>query len=153
MSTFTNFTAEEQLVYNKALSLQAGKSLWNTRPGFRYYIGTKGSNRWVDVETNFVTDGATIPRWLWWLLPPIDEYTQCTTLHDKLCTTYFIIELIDGVEHRVPVTRKVIDEILKESMDVMEVTPWKKKAIMFGVNVNRILKNPTEPKPVYSLAA
>jgi hypothetical protein len=107
----------------------------------------------VDVETNFVTDGATIPRWLWWLLPPIDEYTQCTTLHDKLCTTYYIIELVDGIEQRVPVTRKVIDEILKESMDVMEVTPWKKKGIMIGVTLHRIFSNPKDPKPVYELAA
>lgn len=153
MSTFTNFDGEEQLVYNKALSVQAGKDLWNTRPGFRYYLGEKGSKRWVDVETNFVTDGATIPRFLWWLLPPIGEYTQCTTLHDKLCSTYYIIELQDGVEQRVPVTRKVIDQILRESMDVMEVTPWKKHVIMAGVNLHRVLRNPKEPKPVYELAA
>lgn len=153
MSTFTNFSGEEQLAYNKALSLAAGKSLWNTRPGFRYYIGKKGSNRWVDVETNFVTDGATIPRILWWLLPPIDEYTQCTTLHDKLCTTYYIIEQVGGVEQRVPVTRAEIDAILRESMDVLEVTPWKKKAIMVGVNLNRWVRRPTKPKPVYQLVA
>lgn len=153
MSTFTNFDGEEQLAYNKKLSLQARKDLWNTRPGFRYYQGAKGSNRWVDVETDFVTDGATIPRILWWLLPPIGEYTQCTTLHDKLCTTYYVIELVDGVERRVPVTRKEIDAILKESLDVLEVTPWKKTIIMAGVNLHRVVKNPTKPKPVYRLAA
>lgn len=153
MSTFTNFDGEEQLRYNKALSLSAGVPLWDTLPGFRYYIGEKGSKRWVDVESGFVTDGATIPRFLWWLLPPIEEYTQCTTLHDKLCSTYYIIELVDGVEQRVPVTRKVIDQILKESMDVMEITPWKKHAIMAGVNLHRVLRNPKEPKPVYELAA
>lgn len=153
MSTFTNFVGEEQLRYNKALSLAAGVSLWDTLPGFRYYVGEKGSNRWVDVESGFVTDGATIPRFLWWLLPPIEEYTQCTTLHDKLCSTYYIIELVDGVEQRTPVTRKEIDQILKESMDVLEVTPWKKKLIMAGVTVHRLVKNPTKPKPVYALAA
>jgi hypothetical protein len=153
MSTFTRFSGEEQLRYNKDLSLAAGLPLWDTLPGFRYYLGEKDSNRWVDVESGFVTDGATIPRFLWWLLPPIGEYTQCTTLHDKLCTTYYIIELRDGVEQRVPVTRKVIDQILSESMDVLEVTPWKKKAIMAGVNLNRLVRNPTKPKPVYQLTA
>lgn len=153
MSTFTRFSAEEQLVFQRALSRAVGVALYSTLPGFRYYIGSEDSGRYVDVETGFITDGATIPRFLWWLLPPVEEYTQCTTLHDKLCTTYYIIELRDGVEHKVPVTRKVIDGILKESMDVMEITPWKKQAIMLGVNLNRIVRRPKTPKPVYKLAA
>jgi hypothetical protein len=152
MSTFTKFSGEEALVYNHELSEQAGKDLWNTIPGFRYYLGKENSNEYVDVETGFVTDGATIPRILWWLLPPIGEYSQCTTLHDKLCTTYYYIRFVDGVEVKVALTRKQIDEILKESMDVKKVTWWKKKAIMAGVNLHRILRNPTAPKPVYELA-
>jgi len=153
MSTFTQFSGEEQLRYNRVLSKLAGVSLWDTLPGFRYYLGEKDSNRWVDVESGFITDGATIPRAFWWLLPPIDEYTQCTTLHDKLCTTYTITELINGVEHQVPVTRKQIDAILQESMVVLNVTPWKRNFIMTGVNLNRRVRNPTKPKPVYSLLA
>jgi len=153
MSTFTRFSAEEQLVYQRELSHAVGKALYSALPGYRYYIGSMDSGRYVDVETGFITDGATIPRFLWWLLPPIEEYTQCTTLHDKLCTTYYILELRDGLEQQVPVTRKVIDEILKESMDVLNVTPWKKKAIMLGVNLNRIVRRPSSPKPVYELVA
>lgn len=152
MSTFTRFSGEEQLRYNKLLSLQAGVPLWDTLPGFRYYLGEKGSDRWVDVESGFVTDGATIPRWLWWLLPPIEEYTQCTTLHDKLCSTYYVIQLVDGVEQQVKVTRAEIDAILKESLDVLEVTPWKKKCIMVGVNVHRFVKRPTGPKSIYKVS-
>lgn len=148
MSTFTRFSAEEQLRYDKVASVLNNKDIWDTIPGFRYYIGEENSTRYVDVETNFKTDGATIPRWLWWLLPPLGEYTQCTTLHDKLCTTYYILEMVNGKERRVQITRKQIDAILKESMDVLEVTPWKKKVIMAGVNLHRIVKNPTAPKPV-----
>lgn len=146
MSTFTRFSAEEQLRFNKLATAMYGKNLWDTLPGFRYYIGSENSNEYVDVETGFLTDGATIPRFLWWLLPPIDEYSQNTTLHDKLCRTYTITRVVNGVPTTVPVTRKRIDEILKESMDVSEVTPWKKKAIMFGVNLNRLFNNPTTPK-------
>jgi len=148
MSTFTRFSAEEQLRYDKEASVLNNKDIWDTIPGFRYYIGEENSTRYVDVETNFKTDGATIPRWLWWLLPPVGEYTQCTTLHDKLCTTYQIIQLVNGVETRVKVTRKEIDAILKESMDVLGVTPWKKVVIMAGVNAYRLATNPTIPKPV-----
>jgi hypothetical protein len=148
MSTFTRFSAEEQLRYDKTASVLNNKDIWDTIPGFRYYIGEENSTRYVDVETNFKTDGATIPRWLWWLLPPIGEYTQCTTLHDKLCTTYKIIQVVNGKPIQVKVTRKQIDAILKESMDVLNVTPWKKKVIMAGVTIHRLVNNPTEPKPV-----
>jgi len=146
MSTFTRFSAEEQLRFNKAASAFYGKNLWDTLPGFRYYIGSENSNEYVDVETGFLTDGATIPRFLWWLLPPIDEYSQATTLHDKLCRTYTITRVVSGIATEVKIDRKRIDEILKEAMDVLEVTPWKKKAIMLGVNVNRVVMNPTTPK-------
>lgn len=152
MSAFTRFDGEEQLVYNKAASDITGKDLWATRPGFRYYVGHEDSSVYVDVESGFLTDGATIPRFLWWLLPPIGEYTQCTTLHDKLCTTYYVIELIDGTEYKVFIDRKRIDEILQESMDVKNVTPWKKKVIMAGVNIHRFVRNPKTPKPVALVA-
>lgn len=151
MSTFTRFSAEEQLVYQRALSHVVGTALYSVLPGYSYYIGNEKSNRRVDIETGFITDGATIPRVFWWLLPPVEEYTQCTTLHDKLCTTYYIIETVNGIDHKVPISRKEIDEILKEAMDVLEVTPWKKKLIMAGVNLNRLLRNPTKPKPVYEM--
>lgn len=148
MSTFTRFSGEEQLVFNKAASLKAKKNLWAIVPGYRYYLGHKDSDDYVDIETGFLTDGATIPRFAWWLLPPIDEYTQCTSLHDKLCTTYYILRMVNGVETKVPVNRKQIDAILKESMDVLDVTPWKKNIIMFFVNAHRIIKNPTKPKAI-----
>lgn len=149
MSVFTKFVGEERLGYNRALSKLNGKDLWDVIPGYRYYIGTEESNDYVDIETGFVTDGATIPRFLWWLLPPTGEYSQCTTLHDKLCTTYYFIRMVEGKEVKVALTRKQIDMILKESMDVLKVTPWKKHTIMAGVNAYRIFKNPTKPKPVY----
>lgn len=149
MSTFTRFSAQEQLVYNKALSMIAGQDIWNTVPGFRYYIGKEGSNRWVDVENGFATNGGDVPRLGWLFIPVVGEYSQCFTLHDKLCTTYEIVVNDALGIRREKVNRKYIDEILKESMDVMEVTPWKKKVIMFAVNLYRIVKNPTKPRPIF----
>lgn len=146
MSTFTRFSAIEQLQYDKLASAMYGKDIWQTVPGFRYYIGSEGSDKYVDVETGFKTDGATIPRFLWWLLPPMGEYSQACTLHDKLCQTYKIIQVINGIPTDVPVTRKEIDMILKEAMEVLEVTPWKHNVIMTGVNFYRLATNPTTPK-------
>jgi len=152
MSTFTRFSAIEQLQYDKAASVLNNKDLWAVIPGFRYYIGSEGSDKYVDVETGFRTDGATIPRLLWWILPPMGEYSQACTLHDKLCQTYRITQIINGVPTQVPVTRKEIDEILKEAMDVLEVIAWKKFLINCGVDGYRIATNPTKPKAGYLVA-
>lgn len=146
MSTFTRFSAIEQLRYDKAASVLNNKDIWDTIPGFRYYIGSEGSDRYVDVETGFKTDGATIPRFLWWLLPPMGEYSQACTLHDKLCQTYEITQVINGIPTQVPITRKEIDAILDESMLVLDVTPWKHNVIMTGVDFYRMAARPTRPK-------
>lgn len=142
MSTFTGFDAVEQLQFESAVSKALGKPYWKVVPGYRYYLGTKDSNSYVDVPTGFLTDGATIPRILWWLLPPIEEYTQATTLHDLLCQRYAIIVVKNGVPTEVKITRKEVDQILKEAMNVLNVTPWKKHTINLGVTFNRLFIRP-----------
>lgn len=148
MSTFTRFSEIQQLQFNKGLSLKYKKDLWSLIPGFRYYVGFENSNEYINVPTGFITDGATIPRVLWWLLPPIGEYSQATTLHDYLCRVYSVTVTVNGVEVEKTITRKQIDKILDESLGVLEVTPWKRKAIMAGVNLYRILFNPVKPGKV-----
>jgi hypothetical protein len=39
------------------------------------------------VPTGFVTDGASTPRILWALFPPVDEYFPAAVIHDYLLTT------------------------------------------------------------------
>lgn len=146
MSTFTRFSAIEQLQYDTLSSKMYKKDIYAVIPGFRYYIGTENSDKYVDVESGFRTDGATIPRMFWWLLPPLGEYSQATTLHDKLCQTYEITQVINGTPTQVKIIRKDIDLILAEAMDVLEVTKWKRNFIMAGVNIYRTVANPTTPK-------
>ena len=145
MSTFTRFSVIQQLQFDKVNSLKYNKDLWKLIPGFRYYIGVENSNNYVDVPTGFITDGATIPRWLWWLLPPIGEYSQATTLHDYLCRTYSITTINNEVVTEKEITRKQVDLILEESLKVLETAPWKIKCIMLGVTLYRVIFNPTKP--------
>ena len=146
MSDFTRFSAIEQLSYDKVTSKLYNRDYWKVGEGYRYYIGFKGSNRYVDIPTGFRTDGATIPRALWWLLPPLGEYSQATTLHDYLCNTYKVTEVINGIATEVAVTRKEIDSILAEAMKVLEVKAWKQFLINCGVDTYRVVTNPTTPK-------
>ena len=38
----------------------------------------------VEVPAGFVTDFASIPRWLWWLYPPDGRWAQASVVHDVL---------------------------------------------------------------------
>lgn len=145
MSTFTQFTAEEKLEYDEVASRKYGIDLWKIVEGYRYYIGAEDSSRYIDIPTGYLTDGASIPRFLWWVLPPLGEYTQATTVHDYLCNTYEITEVINGVPTQVPVTRKEIDEILYEALRVLKVEKWKQCVIKAGVNLYRFVVRPKKP--------
>jgi len=41
----------------------------------------------VDVPKDFITDGASIPRGLWWLFPPVGRYFKAAVVHDYLLTS------------------------------------------------------------------
>ncbi|NRA86398.1 MAG: DUF1353 domain-containing protein [Rhizobiales bacterium] len=55
--------------------------------GFRYWIGTKNSNRYVDIDIGFKTDGVTLPRFTGFMRPiaPRWAYIKAVLVHDKLC--------------------------------------------------------------------
>ncbi len=38
----------------------------------------------VFVPSGFVSDGATVPRFLWWLFPPVGRYFAAAIVHDYL---------------------------------------------------------------------
>ncbi|WEK04570.1 MAG: DUF1353 domain-containing protein [Candidatus Devosia phytovorans] len=54
---------------------------------FSFDIGLKGSGLLVTVPAGYVTDLASVPRWLWWFLPPFEpQYAAAAVLHDYLLT-------------------------------------------------------------------
>lgn len=40
--------------------------------------------RVITIEQGFITDGASIPKWLWWLFKPVDEAWIGDIIHDYL---------------------------------------------------------------------
>lgn len=69
------------------------------------------------VPAGFVTDFASVPRWVTWLVPTLGSYTLAAILHDWLCTVGITAGIVtsrdaDGIFRRVareegtgPVTR------------------------------------------------
>lgn len=119
MSSFTEFSAPLLIQYDDRASRQLGSSHWRVSRGFRFYLGSPDSGDWVNVPAGYLTDGASIPRALWWLLPPWREYGQAAVVHDILCEYLSITRA--GLPFRI--TREKCDDILMEAMTAMKV-PW-----------------------------
>jgi hypothetical protein len=62
----------------------------------------------ITVPVGFITDGASVPRALWWLFPPMGKYGKAAVLHDYCYTVQ-------------EYTRLECDDILMEGMDALGV--------------------------------
>jgi hypothetical protein len=85
-----------------------------------YYYRSDGTI--ITVPKGFRTNFASTPRFLWWLLPPLDHYGKASVIHDYLYRT-------PSVEY----TRKQADDILKEACEVLKVKKWKIWMLFCGV--------------------
>ncbi|MND25688.1 hypothetical protein D3C87_1271250 [compost metagenome] len=138
---FTKFNAELWVTHDPLASKLLGQDYWRVMKSFRYYIGTKGSNRWVEVPAGYLTDGASVPRAFWSIIPPWGSYGQAAVVHDILCEYLTIVE--DGLPKRI--TRKEADEILLEAMHVLEVPELTAHTIYNAVKLYQITFHVTEP--------
>ena len=74
------------------------------------------------VKRGFNTDLASIPRFLWSLLPPHDRYLSAAILHDYFCESEWVSRL-DG------------DKLFLEAMGHSNVANWKRKIIYLSVRL------------------
>ncbi|AEH03431.1 tail assembly chaperone [Pseudomonas phage PhiPA3] len=145
MSDFTRFSGDLDTTYDKAASKELGKDYWRVTTAFDYKIGSEDSNKKVSIAKGYLTDGASVPFFLWWLLPAWGEYGQAAVVHDKLCETWKIIEIVEGNEIERDIDRAECDRILYEAMRVLEVEAWRRVAIQIGVDLYRFLRRPSKP--------
>lgn len=55
---------------------------WRLEQTLRYEIGTLGSGDIIDVPAGSLTDGASVPRMFWALLPTWGSYSRAAAVHD-----------------------------------------------------------------------
>jgi hypothetical protein len=98
---------------------------WLVETAFEYRVGALQSPVAIVVPAGFRTDGASVPRLLWWLWPPFGgRYDQAATLHDYLYRTKYQ-----------DLARVVADAIFLEAMAVLGVPPRTRWCIYLGVRV------------------
>jgi len=87
---------------------------------FEYHVGSFPSIEAISIHRGFVTDLATIPRWLWSLFPPMGNYDQAAVLHD-----YCYDNAINSKEWA--------GRVFLESLQVLGVPKWKRKTMYWFV--------------------
>lgn len=135
MSAFTKFDAPLLIQYDKAASAALGADHWRVAREFRYMIGTEDSHMWVTVPAGYLTDGASVPRIFWSLIPPWGANGQAAVVHDLLCE--YLQVMHNG--QMVAITRERADQIFVEAMRVLDVQPSQIAMIAEGLAIYRRL--------------
>ena len=134
-TSFKRFSADAMLTYAPEESKILGKDHWRVMSPFRYYLDDKYSTRWVYVPEGYLTDGASVPRLFWNLVPPWGVYGQAAIVHDYLCE--FLSITVDGMSQNI--TRKQADRIFLEAMKVLEVPAYLRYPMFYAVSAYRVI--------------
>lgn len=134
LTRFRGFDGRVSVTYSAAISKRRNKDFWEVDQSFFFYLSNSPTNRYVVVRKGFLTDGATVPKFLWSIIPPWGVYGNAAIVHDYLCVTK---EVLEG-EERIRVTNEEIDKIFLDAMKVSEVG-WIRYPIYYGVRLWDIL--------------
>ena len=104
---------------------------WRLVNSFTYRIGDKDSKDKIVVHNGFVTDFASVPRFLWWLIPPRGKYGKAAVLHDWLYQHHSF----SCGDILYTVTREKADKIFLEAMGVLSVRKWRKYPMYLAVRL------------------
>lgn len=144
MSSFTAFSSATSIVYAREASQALGKDYWAVNDGFNFYIESPDSDKWVHVPKGFLTDGASVPRVVWGLIPPWGIYGQAAILHDYLCE-YLSITFL-GKPH--PITRAQADSYFNDALIVLKVPEATRKTLYAAVSAYREITGVNKPSNV-----
>lgn len=117
---FTHLDAQDEravIYFDDYATNVLGRDYWRLMRDMKFYVGEREDDVWVYVPAGFLTDGATVPRLMWWLVPPQGRHGMAALVHDYLCerqTLYSKGELIK-------IDRKQADKIFNEAMKVSQV--------------------------------
>jgi len=99
------------------------KGKWLVVESFDWFLSSDLSGPFIRVEAGFIFDGATVPRPFTLIFPKVHPaYMQAAALHDWLLTN-----------ERSDFSRKEIDLIFKEALEVLNNPEWRVWTMFNGV--------------------
>lgn len=136
---FEDFNALVSMEYDEQASAFCGHDYWQVTEAFRYYFDDASLNTYVEVPVGYLSDGASVPRIFWGLLPAWGAYGQAAVLHDYLCE--HLTQIKNG--QTVTITRKQADDAFKDACVALDVPRWKRNIMFIAIAVYVYVKNIT----------
>jgi len=84
---------------------------WRLEQPLIYVVGAAPEGPAVVVPRGFITDGASVPRPLWWLLPAWGRYSRAAVVHDYLCAA-----IRSGAPQPLAPDRRTADALFYQAM-------------------------------------
>ena len=128
MVTLKTFDTQLGIVYSKHASGVLGKHYWIVKKEFKVEIDGD-PNKFVIIPKGFLTDGASVPRLFWSLLPPWGSYGQAVVLHDYLVESLSY----DDNGSKITIERKHADRIFNNAMQELGVNDLTRKVMYNAV--------------------
>lgn len=128
---FTEFDTALSIEYDGIASSVLGKDYWRVLTGFKFYLGQREEEKWITIPAGYLTDGTTVPRIFWSLLPPWGIYGQAAVVHDFLCERLTVS--VHGIE--ASITRAQADKAFKDAMVALNVPRWKRNVMYIAVRI------------------
>lgn len=148
MSSFTQFNAELHIQFSQEASDKLKGDYWVLTKEFTYFINSLDSNKFVTVPKGFLSDGASVPKLLRFLIDTMGRHSQAAILHDYLTETYLITIGNPGKKGNSAksIKRKEIDNIFYEALGVLSVPKVNILAIKVAVDLYRFIARPSCPR-------
>mgnify|MGYP002738473560 CR=1 FL=1 len=117
--------------------------MWVVNQGFTYHIDDERS---IYIPAGYLTDGASVPRWVWGVIPPWGDHGVAAVVHDYLCERLQVWK--NGA--LVKISREECNDIFYECLLVSGVGKIKAKAMYYAVKAYShalaIIYNTYDPK-------
>ena len=116
---------------------EEGKETWELLTELTYGINSKEGKERIIVPEGYISDGATIPRMMWSIIPPLGNFIPAVFVHDILCLTkgnlkprYNNLYLDKGLVPPEPLSSKETHEIFRQAMlnltgSGYTIEPWR----------------------------
>ena len=119
MSSFTNaLITEHQL-----------DGMFRADLAFSFQLIYGNASPSVDIKKNDLSDLASVPWYLQWLVPKTGKYDQAAFVHDKLYGRH----AVNCEQMWIRIDREYADKIFYLAMQVLDVAPWRAKAMYYAV--------------------
>ena len=112
-----------------------GKLRWRALETFEFHSGAKDEGLFARCQEGMISDLASIPLAVRWLIPKAGKDAQGAFVHDRGYRDGFLWIRVNEMERRVRVSRAIVDSLYYQAMVALKVHPFRREAIYRGLQV------------------